>query len=136
FLKALAEGAALTPVEGKHRAVLRETGKGAVSDCTRNPRGRGFARHRREEGAKITPACRRACGRSENNGAKQDRSRPQGVHLLDVVARLASVVTLTLVLLFCPPWGADLRTLLPPRGAALRQSVGDIEGARVASVSV
>jgi hypothetical protein len=62
------------PVEGKHRAVLRETGKRAVDHWPRNPGGCGLARHGREEGAKITAACRRARGSSENEGAKQDRS--------------------------------------------------------------
>src|SRR6202050_1731308 len=57
FLEALAERAALTPIEGKHRSVLRETGERAVDHCPRNPGGRGFARHRREEAAKIASAC-------------------------------------------------------------------------------
>jgi hypothetical protein len=53
-------------------------------------RGRGFARHGREEGAKIASACRRARGGSEKECAKQDRSPPQCVHLLDVPRQRAS----------------------------------------------
>jgi len=60
FLEALAERAALTPVEGKHRAVLRETSKRAVGHRPRDSDSRGFARHRHEEGAEIASACRRA----------------------------------------------------------------------------
>jgi hypothetical protein len=67
----------LTPIEGEHRSFLRKTGKRAVDHCPRNPGGRGFARHRRKEDAKIASAFRRACGRSEKECAKQDRSQPQ-----------------------------------------------------------
>jgi hypothetical protein len=60
----------LTPIEGEHRSFLRKTGKRAVDHCPRNPGGRGFARHRRKEDAKIASAFRRACGRSEKECAK------------------------------------------------------------------
>jgi hypothetical protein len=85
FLETLAERAALAPVEGKHGAVLRETGKRAVDHCPRNPGGGGFARHRREEGAKIASACRRACGCSERRVQNRIAVDRNGVLLLGVL---------------------------------------------------
>ena len=68
-------GKAIQDIDG--RVFLPSFEASAVDHWPRNPGGCGFARHGREEGAKIAPACRRGRGGSENEGAKQDRSRPQ-----------------------------------------------------------
>src|SRR3979409_478321 len=74
-LEALAKGAALAPVEGKHGRVERDTREGAVDHRPRNAGGSGFAPHGGQECVEIASARRRGDRRREKRDAKQDRER-------------------------------------------------------------
>src|SRR5262249_15456411 len=78
FLKTLAEGAALAPVERKHRAIERDAGERAVDHVARDAGGRGFARHGGQERVEIATALRRSGRRCEQQTPENDgdRSKP------------------------------------------------------------
>ena len=77
LLEALAERPALAPVESKHRAIQRETGKCAVEHRPRDAGGRGFARHGGQESVESPPHVAAPAGaarRRVQNRIPSDRS--------------------------------------------------------------
>src|SRR5512134_728122 len=72
LLERFVEGAALAPVEGQHRRILRHARKRLADHALRDARGCRLLRHRRHEGVEVTAAAGGVSGGGADDGAEEN----------------------------------------------------------------
>jgi hypothetical protein len=70
LLESFPERAALAAVEGEHRGILGDAGKGLVDHRLRNASGLRFRRHALHEGVEVAAAAGRECGGGGDEGGE------------------------------------------------------------------